>query len=110
MRAGQTIALGAGQNIIIDAGASVTIQAGGQSITLSAGGIFSSVPIQLGSAPAPTPAPLMPGLNETLLTVVPAPLSRAQVVSLKRSAPFCEECERCKNGQCDIGAHARSAS
>ena len=110
MRAGQIIALGAGQSIIIDAGASVTIQAGGQSITLSAGGIFSSVPIQLGSAPAPTPAPLMPGLNETLLAVVPAPLSRAQVVSLKRSAPFCEECERCKNGQCDIGAHVRSAS
>lgn len=110
MRAGQTIALGAGQSIIIDAGASVTIQAGGQSITLSAGGIFSSVPILLGSAPAPTPAPLMPGLNETLLAVVPAPLSRAQVVSLKRSAPFCEECERCKNGQCDIGAHVRSAS
>lgn len=108
MRAGQTIQLGAGQSIVIDAGASVTIQAGGQSITLSAGGIFTSVPIQLGGAPAPAAAPLMPGLKETLLAVIPAPLSAVQVASLKRSAPFCEECERCKSGQCDISTHSRS--
>ena len=108
LRAGQTVQLGAGQSIVIDAGASVTIQAGGQSITLSAGGIFSSVPIQLGGAPAPAVAPLMPGAKETLLAVMPAPLSRVQVASLTRSAPFCEECERCKNGQCDVSAHARS--
>lgn len=100
MRAGRTIQIGAGHSVVIDAGASVTIQAGGQSITLSAGGIFSSVPIQLGGAPAAAAAPLMPGLKETLLAVMPAPLSRAQVASLKRSAPFCEECERCKNGLC----------
>ncbi|MEJ5278868.1 type VI secretion system tip protein VgrG [Pseudomonas sp. C 49-2] len=100
VRAGQAILIGAGQSVVIDGGATVTIQAGGQSITLSAGGIFSSVPIQLGSAPAVTAAPLTPGLKETLLAVIPAPLSRVQVASLKRSAPFCEECERCKNGQC----------
>lgn len=47
----------------------------------------------------------MPGLKEKLLAVVPAPLSRVQVASLKRSAPFCEECERCKNGQCDLAQH-----
>lgn len=102
VRAGQTIQMGAGQSIVIDAGATVTIQAGGQSITLSAGGIFSSVPIQLGGSPVPAVAPLMPGLKDTLLAVIPAPLSRAQVASLKRSAPFCEECERCKNGQCGL--------
>ncbi|VVN46115.1 Actin cross-linking toxin VgrG1 [Pseudomonas fluorescens] len=102
MRAGQTIQIGAGQSVVIDAGASVTIQAGGQSITLSAGGIFSSVPIQLGGGPAPAAVPLMPGIQEKLLAIIPAPLSLVQVASLKRSAPFCEECERCKNGQCDI--------
>ncbi|PHN27113.1 type VI secretion system tip protein VgrG [Pseudomonas sp. ICMP 460] len=102
MRAGRTIQIGAGQSVVIDAGATVTIQAGGQSITLSAGGIFSSVPIQLGGAPAPAAAPLMPGVKEKLLAVIPAPLSRVQVASLKRAAPFCEECERCKNGQCDV--------
>jgi type VI secretion system secreted protein VgrG len=100
MRAGRTIQIGAGQSVVIDAGASVTIQAGGQSITLSAGGIFSSVPIQLGGAPAAVAAPLIPGMKETLLAVIPAPLSLAQVASFKRSAPFCEECERCKNGLC----------
>ncbi|SEE09619.1 type VI secretion system secreted protein VgrG [Pseudomonas costantinii] len=105
MRAGRTIQIGAGQSVVIDAGATVTIQAGGQSITLSAGGIFSSVPIQLGGAPAPTAAPVMPGIKEKLLAVIPAPLSPVQVTSLRRSAPFCEECERCKNGQCDLTQH-----
>lgn len=102
MRAGQSIHIGAGQSVVIDAGATVTLQAGGQSITLSAGGIFSSVPIQLGGSPVPAAAPLMPGLKEALLAVIPAPLSRVQVASLKRNAPFCEECERCRNGQCNL--------
>lgn len=104
-RAGRTIQIGAGQSVVIDAGATVTIQAGGQSITISAGGIFSSVPIQLGGAPAPPATPLIPGIKEKLLAVIPAPLSRVQVANLKRSAPFCEECERCKNGQCDLAQH-----
>ena len=107
VKAGLTIQIGAGQSVVIDAGAIVTIQAGGQSITLSAGGIFSSVPIQLGSGPAPVAAPLMPGVKEKLLAVIPAPLSLVQVASLKRSAPFCEECERCKRGQCDIAHSAQ---
>ncbi|QXQ19291.1 type VI secretion system Vgr family protein [Pseudomonas tolaasii] len=102
MRAGRTIQIGAGQSVVIDAGATVTIQAGGQSLTLSAGGIFSSVPIQIGGASAPAASPLTPGIKEKLLTVIPAPLSPVQVASLKRSAPFCEECERCRNGQCDV--------
>lgn len=110
LRAGRTLQLAAGQSIVIDAGASVTIQAGGQSITLSAGGIFSSVPIQLGGAPAPGAAPLTPGLKETALAAIPLPLSAVQVASLKRSAPFCEECERCRNGQCDIAEHAGSVN
>ncbi|AZE70740.1 VgrG protein [Pseudomonas synxantha] len=105
MRAGQTIQLGAGQSIVIDAGVSVTIQAGGQSITLSAAGIFSSVPIQLGGGPVSAAAPLIPGFNGQLLAVIPASLSLVQVASLKRSAPFCEECERCKSGQCDFAQH-----
>ncbi|AZE64669.1 type VI secretion system secreted protein VgrG [Pseudomonas synxantha] len=109
MRAGQTIQVGAGQSIVIDAGASVTIQAGGQSITLSADGIFSSVPIQLGGGPVSPAAPLIPGFNEQLLAVIPASLSLVQVASLKRSAPFCEECERCQSGQCDLAQHDRVA-
>ncbi|WP_338514149.1 type VI secretion system tip protein TssI/VgrG [Pseudomonas poae] len=106
MQAGRTIRIGAGQSVVIDAGATVTIQAGGQSITLSSAGIFSSVPIQVGGGPAPTAPPLLPGVTDKLLASIAAPLSQAQVASLKRSAPFCEECERCKNGQCDIAEHA----
>ncbi|MGZ9708364.1 type VI secretion system Vgr family protein [Pseudomonas sp. GNP013] len=106
MQAGGTIRIGAGQSVVIDAGATVTIQAAGQSITLSAAGIFSSVPIQIGGGPAPGAAPLLPGLKEKLQAVMLLPLSPVQVASLKRSAPFCEECERCKNGQCDIAEHA----
>ncbi|PIB44254.1 type IV secretion protein Rhs [Pseudomonas sp. 2822-15] len=106
VRAGRTIQIGAGHSVVIDAGASVTIQAGGQSITLSAAGIFSSVPIQVGGAPAAVPMPLMPGVTDKLSAAVAASLSGVQVASLKRSAPFCEECERCKNGQCDIPGHA----
>ena len=94
VNAGRAIQMGAGQSVVIDAGASVTIQAGGHSISISAAGIFSSVPIKVGSAPAP----LKPELTQALL----APLSRVQVSSFKRSAPFCEECERCRNGQCEI--------
>jgi type VI secretion system secreted protein VgrG len=108
VRAARTLQLGAGQSIVIDAGASVTIQAGGQSITLSAAGIFSSVPIQPGGAPAVTAAPLTPGLKEMVQAVIPLPLSPAQAANLKRSAPFCEECERCRAGQCDIAEHTRS--
>ena len=106
MRAGRAIRMGAGQSVVIDAGASVTIQAGGQSITLSAEGIFSSTPIQLGGAPAPAASPLMPGVKAALLAVIPAPLSRIQVASLKRSAPFCEECQRCSDGQCALPFHS----
>ena len=94
VKVGRAIQIGAGQSVVIDAGASVTIQAGGHSISISAAGIFSSVPIKLGAAPVP----LAPGLMPTLL----APLSRVQVGTFKRSAPFCEECERCKNGLCKV--------
>ena len=94
VKAGQAIQIDARQSVVIDAGASVMIQAGGHSLSISAAGIFSSVPIELGSAPAP----LEPGLTQALL----APLSSVQMATLKRSAPFCEECERCKNNQCAI--------
>ncbi|WP_350614033.1 type VI secretion system tip protein TssI/VgrG [Pseudomonas sp. HY7a-MNA-CIBAN-0227] len=103
LQAGQKIHLSAGQQIVVDGGASVTLQAGGQWITVSAGGIFSSSPIQIGGAPQAgvVTAPLLPGVQKALLAVLAAPLSVAQVVSLKRRAPFCEECERCKSGVCN---------
>lgn len=84
----------ASQQIVIDGGANTTIQAGGHWINISPAGIFSSVPIQLGGAPMPAMG--APGVLKTLL-----PLSAAQILTLKSDAPFCEECERCKEGFCE---------
>jgi len=96
------IHLSAGQQVVIDGGASATIQAGGQWINIGPGGIFSSVPIQVGGAPmaAMSAAPSVPGLPEKLAAAPAAILTLAQIMSLKSDAPFCEECERCKDGIC----------
>lgn len=92
----------AGQQVVIDGGASATIQAGGQWINIGPGGIFSSVPIVVGGAPmaAMSAAPTVPGLPEKLVAAPAAILTAAQIMSLKGDAPFCEECERCKEGVC----------
>jgi hypothetical protein len=92
----------AGQQVVIDGGASATIQAGGQWINIGPGGIFSSVPIVVGGAPmaAMSAAPVVPGLPEKLAAASAAMLTAAQIMSLKGDAPFCEECERCKDGIC----------
>ncbi|GLH41923.1 type VI secretion system tip protein VgrG [Pseudomonas moraviensis] len=96
------IHISAGQQVVIDGGASATIQAGGQWINIGPGGIFSSVPIVVGGAPmaATSAAPVVPGLSEKLAAAPAAVLTAAQIMSLKGDAPFCEECERCKDGVC----------
>ncbi|QXI15282.1 type VI secretion system Vgr family protein [Pseudomonas hamedanensis] len=96
------IHISAGQQVVIDGGASATIQAGGQWINIGPGGIFSSVPIQVGGAPmaAMGAAPVVPGLPDKLAAAPAAILTAAQIMSFKGDAPFCEECERCKDGVC----------
>ncbi len=96
------IHISAGQQVVIDGGASATIQAGGQWINIGPGGIFSSVPIVVGGSPmaATSAAPVVPGLPEKLVSAPAAILTAAQIMSLKGDAPFCEECERCKDGVC----------
>ena len=96
------IHISAGQQVVIDGGASATIQAGGQWINIGPGGIFSSVPIVVGGSPmaATSAAPVVPGLPEKLVAAPAAILTAAQIMSLKGDAPFCEECERCKDGVC----------
>ncbi|MBV4460687.1 type VI secretion system tip protein VgrG [Pseudomonas sp. COR58] len=92
----------AGQQVVIDGGASATIQAGGQWINIGPGGIFSSVPIQVGGGPvaAMAAAPAVAGQAAELAAAPAAILTAAQIMSLKSDAPFCEECERCKEGIC----------
>jgi type VI secretion system secreted protein VgrG len=102
LNASQQFHVSAGQQVVIDGGASATIQAGGQWINIGPGGIFSSVPIQVGGALMPAMA-ASPASPDTPLKLVAAPaalLSAAQILSLKSDAPFCEECERCKDGAC----------
>jgi type VI secretion system secreted protein VgrG len=96
------IHVSAGQQVVIDGGASATIQAGGQWINIGPGGIFSSVPIVVGGAPmvAMSAAPSVPGLPAKLAAAPAAMLTAAQIMSFKGDAPFCEECERCKDGVC----------
>lgn len=96
------IHISAGQQVVIDGGASATIQAGGQWINIGPGGIFSSVPIVVGGAPmaAMSAAPVVPGLAKKLAAAPAAILTAAQIMSFKGDAPFCEECERCKDGVC----------
>jgi type VI secretion system secreted protein VgrG len=106
VQAGQEVHLKAGVNVILDAGVTLTLTAGGQHILISPAGIFSSVPILLGGVPVPgTPAlPLAPGATKSLEigAIAPATLGAAQVSTFKHSAPFCEECEKCKEGVCAI--------
>lgn len=105
LNASQQFHVSAGQQVVIDGGASVTLQAGGQWINIGPGGIFSSVPIQVGGAPMVAMAALANSPDELLkLAAALAPaasLSAAQIMSLKSDAPFCEECERCKDGICE---------
>jgi type VI secretion system secreted protein VgrG len=45
-------------------------------------------------------APTSPNTPLKLAAAPAALLSAAQIMSLKSDAPFCEECERCKDGVC----------
>ncbi|ROM77630.1 type IV secretion protein Rhs [Pseudomonas brassicacearum] len=104
LSASQHFHVRAGQQVVLDGGVSATIQAGGHWINIGAGGIFSSVPIEVGGAPmaAMSATPILPVLTEKRVAAMAAPLSLAQILSLQGQAPFCEECERCKQGVCAV--------
>ncbi|WP_434699334.1 type VI secretion system tip protein VgrG [Pseudomonas sp. D1-1] len=97
----------AGRQVVLEGGASATIQAGGHWINIGPGGIFSSVPIQVGGAPMAVMGAeaIAPGAAGKLAAAPASALSHAQILSLKSPAPFCEECERCKEGACDLLAY-----
>lgn len=83
----------AGGQVVIDGGASVTIQAGGHWINIGPEGIFSSVLMVVDDAAIP----VMGGSGTPRQHVA---LSVAQILSLQSDTPFCEECQRCKEGVC----------
>jgi type VI secretion system secreted protein VgrG len=93
LKASGQFQVSAGGQVVIDGGVRATIQAGGHWITIGPEGIFSSVPIEVGGAPAAVG-------GESPMSVPALALSKAQMLSLQGAALFCEACERCREGVC----------
>ena len=98
--AGSEISGKASSKITLEAGSELTIKAGGQYIVLNPSGIFTSAPFSIGAG--------SPGKGKALNLKIPgivaalAAPSLIQQATFKKSAPFCEECEKCKQGECNI--------
>ena len=101
VEAGMEVTVKAGAHVVLSAGACISLMAGGQHLLVSAAGIYVSSPILLGGVPIPGTAAL-PAITSDLAPLTAAVLTPTQINSLKRNAPFCEECEKCKGGACDI--------
>ncbi|PBP81250.1 type VI secretion system tip protein TssI/VgrG [Pseudomonas syringae] len=108
IEAGQEIHLSSGVKVVLEAGSELTLKAGGSFIKIDASGVTLSGPVirvnEGGSPGSGTPAaPLMPGpLQQADADKAGAALTPVQINTLKRNAPFCEECEKCKDGACAI--------
>ncbi|SMS03080.1 Phage-related baseplate assembly protein [Vibrio mangrovi] len=107
---GSAITLKSGAKIVAEAGSGLTLSAGGSFISIDSGSVNLSGPaINLnagGSAGSATAyggqAALLPD-EITTKPENPAPiLTPAQIATMKSAAPFCEECEKCKDGVCAI--------
>ncbi|MDD2050639.1 type VI secretion system tip protein TssI/VgrG, partial [Pseudomonas putida] len=94
-------------HVVVDASASLTLKAGGQHIVITAGGIFSSVPIVQGGVPAAgiTPQQALQALAGQPQTVVVNSLA-VVAAAKQRAADFCPLCEACRDGQCSLGGAA----
>lgn len=108
INAGQEIHLSSGQKVVLEAGSELTFKAAGSFIKLDASGITLVGPIikfNSGGAPGSGSgaAPILPGMVKPAdADTAGALLTPAQIQTLKRNAPFCEECENCKGGACAI--------
>ncbi len=108
INAGQEIHLSSGQKVVLEAGSELTLKAAGSFIKLDAGGITMVGPIiKINSGGGPGSgsgaAPILPGMVKPAdADTAGALLTPAQIQTLKRNAPFCEECEKCKGGACAI--------
>ncbi|HHO8317215.1 TPA: type VI secretion system tip protein TssI/VgrG, partial [Pseudomonas aeruginosa] len=106
VEAGQEIHLSSGLKVVLEAGAELTLKGGGSFLKLDASGVTLSganVRVNSGGSPGSGAAPLLPGpLRQADSDKAGALLTPAQINTLKRNAPFCEECEKCKDGACDL--------
>ncbi|WP_350614836.1 type VI secretion system tip protein VgrG [Pseudomonas sp. HY7a-MNA-CIBAN-0227] len=94
-------------NVVINAGMSLTLQAGGQHILITAGGIFSSVPIVQGGAPVAGVPSLQAAqaLVSAPQAIIANPLS-ILTAAKQQAADYCPLCEACRDGLCSIGESA----
>nr|WP_218573284.1 type VI secretion system tip protein VgrG [Pseudomonas sp. L-22-4S-12] len=105
---GNEIHYHAGSKVVIEAGMELTAKGGGSWLKLDPGGVtLSGATIKINSGGAPGVgsgiAVLPPGaLLQADADRAGALLTPAQLQTLKRNAPFCEECEKCKGGACAI--------
>ena len=108
IEAGNEIHYHAGSKVVIDAGMELTAKGGGSWLKLDPSGVtLSGATIKMNSGGAPGVgsgiAILRPGaLLQADADKAGALLTPAQIQTLKRNAPFCEECEKCKGGACAI--------
>ncbi|WP_084302075.1 type VI secretion system Vgr family protein [Pseudomonas citronellolis] len=106
IEAGQEIHLSAGLKVVLEAGSELTLKAGGSFVKLDGAGVtLSGATVRVNSGGSPgtgtAAAPLLPGLLQQADADRPGfLLTPAQINTFKRSAPFCEECEKCKEGHC----------
>ncbi|MFG0382902.1 type VI secretion system tip protein VgrG [Pseudomonas sp. zbq_18] len=108
VEAGNEIHYYAGSKVVIDAGMELTAKGGGSWLKLDPSGVtLSGATIKMNSGGSPGTgsgiAILRPGaLLQADADKAGALLTPAQIQTLKRNAPFCEECEKCKGGACAI--------
>ncbi|SHF79155.1 type VI secretion system Vgr family protein [Vibrio gazogenes] len=107
---GSAITLKSGAKIVAEAGSGLTLSAGGSFISIDSGSVnMSGAAINLNAGGSAGSAVAYGGkaalLPEEITTKPdnPAPiLTPAQIATMKSAAPFCEECEKCKDGVCAI--------
>ncbi|MFC5708002.1 type VI secretion system Vgr family protein [Aeromonas eucrenophila] len=108
-QAGQEVHVKAGAKVVLEAGSEITVKVGGCFVKVDGGGVTLVGPtIKMNSGGSPGSGSGWAGkspINPQGVTVPPAPkvpLSPAQLATMKSAAPFCEECEKCKEGACEI--------
>lgn len=108
---GREFHLKAGSKIVLESGSEITFKTGNSFIKLTPSGIVTSPKLDIGTGYAgmgsawagclPEQLPVMP---EQILSpwIPPLPMSGNQRTTLSEDKPFCEECEKCKNGECSV--------
>ena len=107
LQAAEEIHLKSGARVVIEAGSELTLKVGGSFIRIDGSGITLSPEPDADAGAVPgvgtRVATLLPGLFQAIAHPLPAaPLSMAQLTTLLRGAAFCEECEKCKAGVCEL--------